>query len=204
MHSPDKLLRALEHAPVEPFAGFVYRTISERWRDSALSPIGSVRLGGRYNLPHSFPVLYCADSQMTALMEVQALFATADGRLHGAPRSPDLVLSLRCELSRILDLTIDTFYRELGTSREELISLTPSRFIANARGDETPTQRLGAACSFSGRISAIKVPSAANHAGFCLDVFPDSLLADESVSILDNSGRISALIQGVIPKPRRP
>ena len=203
MHSSDKLLRALENAPVEPFTGFVYRVIAERWRDSPLSAMGSVRTGGRYNLPNSFPVLYCADSQMTALLEVQALFATADGQLHGAPRNPDLVLSLRCELARVLDLTVDTFYRDLGTTREELIDFTPSRFIANARGEETQNQRLGAACSFSGHISALKVPSAANDAGFCLDIFPDSLLVDEKVSILDDSGRISAVVQGVIPRPRR-
>lgn len=125
MHSPERLIRALENAPVTKFSGFVYRTIAEQWRDTPLSAIGSVRTGGRYNSPNSFPVLYCADSQMTALLEVQTLFATADGRLHGAPRNPDLVLSLRCELARVLDLTVDTFYRELGTTREELISFTP-------------------------------------------------------------------------------
>jgi RES domain-containing protein len=188
---------------VAPFSGFVYRTIAERWRDTPLSAIGSIRTGGRYNVPNSFPVLYCADSQMTALLEVQALFATADGRLYGAPRNPDLVLTLRCELTRVLDLTVETCYRELGTNREELVSFAPSRFIANARGEETPTQRLGAACSFSGHISALKVPSAANETGFCLDVFPDSLLVNETVSILDDSGRISALVQGVIPRPKK-
>jgi RES domain-containing protein len=203
LHSTDRLLRTLENAAVGPFSGFVYRTIAERWRDTPLSAIGSIRTGGRYNVPNSFPVLYCADSQMTALLEVQALFATADGRLHGAPRNPDLVLTLRCDLKRVLDLTVDTCYRELGTTHEELISFTPSRFLANARGLETPTQKLGAACSFSGHISALKVPSAANETGFCLAVFPDSLLINEAVSILDNSGRISALVQGVIPRPKK-
>lgn len=86
---------------------------------------------------------------------------TADGQLRGAPRNPDLVLTVECALSRVLDLTVDTLYTELGTSLDELTSLTPSRFIVNARGEETPTQRLGAAYSFSGNISAIKVPSAA-------------------------------------------
>jgi RES domain-containing protein len=202
LHSPDRLIRALEHAPVAPFSGFVYRTIAERWRDSALSTIGSVRTGGRYNVPNSFPVLYCADSQMTTLLEVQALFSTADGQLQGAPRNPDLVLSLRCELARVLDLTVDTYYRELGTTREELVSLKPSRFILNAKGEETPTQRLGAACSFSGHISALKVPSAANEAGFCLDILPDSMLVGEHLSILDDTGRIDFQIQGVIPTLR--
>ncbi|WP_161571011.1 RES domain-containing protein [Granulicella sibirica] len=156
MQSPDRLLRALENAPVQAFSGFVYRIIAERHRDSPLSAIGSVRSGGRYNAPNSFPVLYCADSQMTAMLEVDALFTTADGQLKGAPRDPDLVLSLRCNLARVLDLTDESFYRELGTTRHELVSLSPSRFILNANGKETPTQTLGAACSFSGRISALK------------------------------------------------
>ena len=163
--------------------------------------MGSVRSGGRYNGPNTFPVLYCADSQITALLEVEALFATADGQLKGAPRDPDLVLSLRCELTRVLDLTDDSFLRELGTTRRELVSLSPSRFILNARGEETPTQILGSACSFSGTISALKVPSAANEAGFCLDVLPDSLLINEHVTIRDDSGRLKEQLQGIIPVP---
>jgi RES domain-containing protein len=201
VHSPDRLLRALENAPVQPFLGFVYRIIAERHRDSPLSAIGSVRSGGRYNAPNSFPVLYCADSQMTAMLEVDALFSTADGQLKGAPRDPDLVLSLRCNLARVLDLTDEHFHRELGTTRHELVSLSPSRFILNPHGKETPTQTLGAACSFSGRISALKVPSAAHSSGYCLDIFPDSLLVGEQVNILDESGRISAQIDGLIPVP---
>jgi hypothetical protein len=140
---------------------------------------------------------------MTALLEVEALFNTADGRLKAAPRDPDLVLSLRCEFARVLDLTDDRLYGELGTTRDELVSLTPSRFILNARGEETPTQTLGAACSFSGGISALKVPSAANSEGYCLDIFPDSLLVGERVTILDDSDRIKAQIEGVIPVPSK-
>ena len=201
MHSPDKLLHALEYAPVEPFTGFVYRVVAERWRGSPLSTVGTIRAGGRYNAPNTFPVLYCADSQMTAMLEVEALFATAGGHLRGVPRNPDLVLSLRCELARVLDLTNSKFYKELGTTRDELVSLTPSRFIANARGEETPTQSLGAACSFSGRISALKVPSAAHQEGYCLDILPDSLLVGEHFSVLDDSGRIDNQVRGIIPVP---
>jgi hypothetical protein len=51
---------------------------------------------------------------MTAMLEVDALFTTADGQLKGAPRDPDLVLSLHCNLVRVLDLTDEHFHRELG------------------------------------------------------------------------------------------
>lgn len=203
MHSTDRLLRTLEHAPVQRFSGFVYRVIAEKYRESPLSTIGSIRSGGRYNAPNTFPVLYCADSQMTAMMEVEALFTTAGGQLQGAPRNPDLMLTLRCELSRVLDLTDRHIYRELGTTQDELVSLTPSRFILNARGGETPTQRMGAACSFSGAISALKVPSAAHKDGFCLDILPDSMLVGEHLSVVDDSARIKDQIHGVIPVPKR-
>jgi RES domain-containing protein len=177
--------------------------VADKWRDAPLSAAGSVRSGGRYNPPDSFPLLYCADSQMTAMMEVEALFITADGQLKGAPRNPDLVLTIQCALSRVFDLTVDDFYADLGTSLDELKSPSPSRFILNSRGEETPTQRLGAACSFSGNISAIKVPSAAHPRGFCLDIFTDSLVVGERLSVLDTSGRIGALMDGVLPSPSR-
>lgn len=88
-----------------PYEGYAYRVVAEKWRDAPLSGLGSIRAGGRYNAPNTFPVLYCADSQLTAMIEVEALFATADGQLKGAPRNPDLVLTIGCTLSRVVDLT---------------------------------------------------------------------------------------------------
>jgi RES domain-containing protein len=146
-------------------------------------------------------VLYTADSQMTALLETEALFTTADGQLRGAPRDPDLILTLECSLLRVLDLTVPDLYPELGTSYDELVSAVPSRFILNARKKLTPTQQLGSACFRSGRISALKVPSAQNPKGHCLDVLIESLVVGERVAILDKSGRLKAEVNGWIPKP---
>lgn len=201
MHSLDRLVRVLERSPLTPYTGFVYRVIADKWRDAPLSAIGAVQRGGRYNAPNAFPVLYSADSQMTAMMEANALFVTAEGRLEGVPRNPDLILTIKCDLHRVLDLTVPDLYDELGTTREELVSSSPSRFILNARGKETPTQQLGSACSYSGSLSALKVPSAAQPTGFCLNIFLDSLLTGEQISILDESGRIKAKVEGSIPRP---
>jgi hypothetical protein len=33
---------------------------------------------------------------MTALLEAEALFMTADGQLRATPRDPDLILTLEC------------------------------------------------------------------------------------------------------------
>ncbi len=138
---------------------------------------------------------------MTALLETEALFRTADGKLRGAPRDPDLILTLECSLLRVLDLTVPDLYPELGTSHDELVSAVPSRFILNARKKLTPTQQLGSACFRSGRISALKVPSAQNAKGYCLDVLIESLVVGERVAILDKSGRLQAEVNGWIPKP---
>ncbi len=135
---------------------------------------------------------------MTAMMEVEALFMTADGLLKGVPRSPDLILTIECALMRVLDLTSDTLYADFGTSYEELVSSTPSRFILNARGEQTPTQKLGAACSASGSVSALKVPSALNPGGFCLDIPVDAMVLGERMSILDHSGRLGARVEGAL------
>jgi hypothetical protein len=146
-------------------------------------------------------MLYTADSQMTALLEAEALFTTADGQLLGAPRDPDLILTLECSLMRVLDLTLPDLYARLGTTYEELVSVVPSRFILNARKKLTPTQQLGTACFRSGRISALKVPSAQNPKGYCLDILIESLLVGERVGILDRTGRLKAEVKGWIPKP---
>jgi RES domain-containing protein len=201
LHSTERLIRVLERAPLISYLGFSYRVIADKWRDSPLSAIGAVQRGGRYNVPHTFPVLYSADSQLTALLEVEALFRTADGQLQGVPHDPDLILTIECRLARVLDLTVPALHDALGTSYEELVSSTPSRFILNARNEETPTQQLGSACSYSGGISALKVPSAAHPDGFCLDILIDSLVVGEHISIQDESGRIKSEILGTIPRP---
>lgn len=202
MHSVERLTRVLERAPLISYSGFSYRVIADKWRDSPLSAIGAVQRGGRYNAPHTFPVLYSADSQLTALLEAEALFRTADGQLQGVPRDPDLILTIECGLERVLDLTVPTLYDALGTSHAELISSIPSRFILNARDEETPTQQLGSACSYTGRISALKVPSAAHPDGFCLDIVLDSLIVGEHLAVRDESGRIKCEVRGTVPRTR--
>ena len=147
-----------------------------------------------------FPILYSADSQLTALLEVEALFVDAEDRLRGAPRNPDLILTLECTLLRVLDLTVADLYADLGTSYEELVSNTPSRFISNARNRETPTQQLGQACFRSGRISALKVPSAVNPKGYCLDILIESLVVGERIALLDQNGLLQAEVTGWIPQ----
>lgn len=163
--------------------------------------MGALERGGRFNLPGAFSVLYTADSQLTALREVEALFVDESGRLRGAPRNPDLILTLECSLLRVLDLTHTDLYIKLGTSHEELVASFPSRFVANARGLHTPTQQLGSACFRTGHISAVKVPSAANPDGYCLDIFLESLIVGERIAIRDENNLLQAELFGQLPNP---
>ena len=196
MFAANRLKTALVVAPLTSFSGHCYRIIEELWRHDPLSAIGAVENGGRYNAPRAFPVLYTAASRITALRETQALFDTADGKLTDAPRNPELLLTLEIALHAVLDLTQPDICAQLGTSREELVSATPSRFILNAREKTTPTQDLGAACYASERVSALKVPSAAHPDGYCLDIFPDRLFTGEHVRIRDEHHRLRDEIQG--------
>ena len=196
MFPADRLKTALLDAPLTSFSGYGYRIIEELWRHDPLSAIGAFENGGRYNPPRAFPVLYTAGSRVTALRETQALFDTADGQLGDAPRNPELLLTLEIAVHAVLDLTQSDLCAQLGTSREELVSPTPSRFILNARGKTTPTQDLGAACYASKQISALKAPSAANPDGYCLDIFPDRLFTGEHVRIRDEHHRLRDEILG--------
>jgi len=200
LHSIEKLIPILEQAKLSIFSGSTYRLIADRWRTSPLSAMGALQRGGRYNPPREFTMLYTADSQFTALREVEALFLDEAGELRGVPRNPDLILTLECLLLSMLDLTEAGLLEKLGTSYEELIAESPSRFIENARGLSTPTQQLGSACFRSGHISAIKAPSASNQAGFCIDIFSESMFEGEYVRVRDDSAALRAELLGQIPR----
>jgi RES domain-containing protein len=199
VYSIERLKAILNTSPLVTYSGFTYRVIEDRWRNDPLSAIGALQNGGRYNAPGTFSLLYTANSRITALKETQALFDTEDGQLRDVPRNPELVLTLEVALLCVLDLTDPALCAKLGTSGEELVSTTPSRFILNSLGKTTPTQDLGAACHLSERISALKVPSAAHADGFCLDIFPDRLFLGERVAIRDEHHRLRDEIEGIRP-----
>lgn len=198
MHRFEELVRAAENVALGSYAGYVYRIVPYKYRNSLLSVAGAQLSGGRYNPPNEFGLLYTCDTQLTANLEVQALFVDTKGRLAGAPRSPDLMLTLTCVLERVVDLRHKSVQEAFGTTKAELISKLPSRHILNPKGQLTPTQILGKACYVSGEVSALLVPSAANPEGFCVDLFPDRLVKGETLGILDQEGSLTDTLVGQI------
>jgi RES domain-containing protein len=115
----DALVVAVQELPVQPRQGLAFRLILARYAATALSSIGSLRAGGRYNMRGEFEALYLTSSPVTARSEVEALVATAEG-LRGVKGPPRILLSIDYELEAVVDLTEPTAQQLLGSSLAEL------------------------------------------------------------------------------------
>ena len=138
----EALREALTTLPLVPFTGTFYRLIHAKYAETALSSVGSLTNGGRYNPPGAFEVLYLADSPITGLQEVNALFRI-DAQLIPVRGAPRIVLSVDCRLSGVLDLRDAGTQRALSTNPQELTGL----WVASSPDDPAPTQRLGGSLS---------------------------------------------------------
>lgn len=188
MQAGNSLTHQLKALPASVFTGVAYRLIHARYAETALSSIGSLRNGGRYNPRRAFEVLYLADSPITALQEVEALVRTRTG-LFPVKGPPRLLLSVEVTLRAVLDLTQADVQQALGTNLQEL---TGSWVAVNDQEAVAPTQQLGCACFEVGTIEALKVPSVRDPRAFNLAVFPDRLGEGSSLRVFDDSGIINA------------
>src|ERR671935_2746166 len=111
----DALARAAQRLPTKPLEGVAFRLILARYAATALSSIGSLRTGGRYNVRGRFEALYLASSPVTALREVEVLVETADG-LRGVKGPPRILLSVEYRLQPVVDLTNAAVHEALGTT----------------------------------------------------------------------------------------
>ena len=184
----DGLVAAVQRLPTQPLEGVAFRLILARYAATALSSIGSLRTGGRYNVRGRFEALYLASSPVTALREVEALVETAEG-LRGVKGPPRILLSVDYRLQTVVDLTNAAMHEALGTTVNELCA--PWRPL-NATGQVAPTQLLGEVIHDDGRIEALRVPSARDPLTDNLVVFPDRLRAGSSLRVFDDSGLIDA------------
>lgn len=183
----EALPEALTALPLVPLTGTFYRLIHARYAETALSSVGSFKYGGRYNPPGTFEVLYLADSPITGLQEVNALFRVASGLIpvRGAPR---IVLSVDCRLSGVLDLRSGEVQEALATNLQELTGV----WAASPPEVPAPTQRLGRALYEYGEAEALLAPSARDPRATNLAVFPDRLGETSLLRVYDEAGIIDA------------
>src|SRR5437899_7412281 len=115
----DALVVAVRELPAHRRRGLAFRLILARYAATALSSIGSLRAGGRYNMRGELEALYLASSPVTALREVEALVETAE-RLRGVKGPPRILPSIEYDLSAVVDLTDSAIQHLLSTSVAEL------------------------------------------------------------------------------------
>lgn len=121
---------------------------------------GARRLGGRFNPPHSFPVLYlcltrpCVVAELTRQAERQGL--DVDALL------PRELFEISADLDKVLDLT--------DTATLDALGITPSDLV---REDPRFTQEIGEA-AHEHALQAIRSPSATGVDNV-LAIFPEQL-----------------------------
>ncbi|MGI8940036.1 MAG: RES family NAD+ phosphorylase [Iamia sp.] len=124
---------------------------------------GARRLGGRYNPPHSFPVLYlcltrpCVAAELTRQAERQSL--SLEDLL---PRD---LFEISAECNEVLDLTADETLDALGLSPPDLV-----------REHHRLIQEIGEAAHEHG-LQAIRSPSATG-VDHVLAIFPENLASE--------------------------
>jgi RES domain-containing protein len=135
-----------------------YRNQAAGW--DPRSGEGARRLGGRFNPPHSFPVLYlcltrpCVVAELTRQAQRQGL--TIGDLL------PRELWQLNADLTKVLDLTEPSTLTALDINTDDL-----------TRDDHRFTQELGEAAHQHG-FNGIRTPSATG-VDHVLAIFPDNL-----------------------------
>jgi RES domain-containing protein len=178
------LLAAMESAAsrVRSWSGTIYRSAPPKWsagRDM-LTGAGSMKSGGRFNAPGSFPAVYGSTTPELAMIE-----SLAYQRRAGVPieRALPLVFkAIRVELQRSLDLTDAAVLAALNLTADQLRE--EEWWTARARGEESLTQAVGRA-AHSCRVQAILAASAHTAAhGNNLIALPDHIKSPSRLAVL--------------------
>jgi RES domain-containing protein len=189
-----KLSPASIYGPFSRFVAFKHLVSSRKGQSTAeprpLWGIGSVEGGGRFNPPHKFEVIYLAEDPVTALKEVEMVFAPSAGQVVRVQHIPIVHVSILGILLRAADLTDETNQSLLGTTEQEL---TGEWRFTQAEGREAPTQLLGRAIFQQGDFDAIRYPSSKNRGGICVAVFPERL-SQSSIYVYDPDGNLAQQI----------
>ena len=211
----EKLLPSvLETIPVKAFSGVFYRAVTlEALYGFHHSPpypairplynLGAPATGARYTPRNGMPSLYLAESTDTAIAEVNQIFATLR-RLQlptSVPISPCVLFSVNVSLKQVLDLSDPQIQVTLQTDLGEL--LAPWR-EAQPSATLPATQRLGRESFDSGRIQALRYPSAQEANRHCYVIFTDRLGETDFVEVYDPDGNLKERLPPDASFPQSP
>jgi RES domain-containing protein len=150
--------RVIGHLSGTAVSGVAYRNQAKGF--DPRSGDGARRFGGRFNPPHSFPVLYlcltrpCVVAELTRQADRQGLSVEA--------LLPRELYEMRADLDKVLDLTDTETLDALGISRSDLV-----------RDDHQFTREIGEA-AHEHAFQAIRSPSATG-VDDVLVIFPEKL-----------------------------
>ena len=134
-----------------PWRGVTFRSIELEHAspEQIVSGEGSLKFGGRWNAPESFPVIYSSTRPGTAIEEVFQL--AADYQLAPDDLKPRITCGIEWNLARVIDLTRSNLPPWLKL--EDWMQENFSRI--NESGFETLCQTLGRAARNSGASALI-------------------------------------------------
>jgi RES domain-containing protein len=137
-----------------------------------LSGDGAKRFGGRWNPPGSFPVIYTALDEPTALAE---LAKSASRSAIPVEKLRDRRIAvIQVVLAKILDLTDPVVRATLGVELGDILAEDP-----------TTAQRLGAAAHALG-YEGVLAPSAASQ-GVTLAIFADNRSPTSTIGVISDA-----------------
>jgi RES domain-containing protein len=175
----ERLARGLNRcvAVLTSWTGVAYRSTSPRYanKDDLLTGVGSKANGARWNPPNSFRTIYASLDPHTALEEALAHFQYYG--ISMAQAMPRVIVSVRVELQRTLNLRDGKTRRLLGVSEKRILD-EPWRNKQD-NGQEALTQAI-ARLAYNKNWEGMFVPSAARRGGVNLVVFPANLKPPKS------------------------
>ena len=162
-----------------PWTGVTFRSVELEHAspEQIVSGDGSLKFGGRWNAPGSFPVIYASTQPGTAVEEAFQL--AADYMLAPNDLKPRLTCGIEWDLSRVVDLTrsnLPAWLKLEDWMKEHFPRINDSGF-------ETLCQAFGRAARNCG-VNALLCPSVRVHDGINLVVFRDRLRASDNMRLL--------------------
>lgn len=170
-HAFEQFSRRIKESLFRPWKGTIYRVTTLKYADprTMLYGEGSYRNGGRWNAIGSFRAIYGSTEDIVALSESKVTASYAN--LPYPFRETRLIVALDVELSRVIDLTVDTTLKILGVSDEELRREDWRK--VQGQGFESFTQALGRAI-FAAKGEGLLARSARVKNGVNVAYFPEN------------------------------
>lgn len=170
-----------EFASASQVDSICFRNVKVRraTKNGVLATTGSIITGGRYNFIGDFGSLYLSWDIHTSIEETTK--SNMSLLIDTAMRLPVVIIGYEITLSKILDLTDNDLLDRIGLVKADLLEDWED---SQKLGMPALTQNIGRYAYDMG-FEAIKSPSAVWDMGMNLNIFPDKLLAESKIEVVN-------------------